>query len=102
MMDPIALTRIIAPELETGAAPKGAAAPEGEGGFADLLQEGIDRLETLEKNANDQVRKMLAGEDVELHRVIMAGEQAGLAFELMMSVRNKVVDAYQEVMRMQV
>ena len=47
-------------------------------------------------------KRLMAGEPVELHRVIMAGQQAGLAFELMMGVRNKVVEAYREVMRMQV
>jgi len=100
-MDPIALTKIIAPELELRPAAPGAAAGA-DGGFADLLREGMDRLEALEHDSKEQVRQMMAGEDVELHRVILAGEQAGLAFELMMSVRNKVVDAYQEVMRMQV
>jgi len=101
-MDAIALTKIIAPNLKPLTSAPGAGAGETPGGFADLLQEGMDRLESLENHADDQVRKMLAGEDVELHQVILAGEQAGLAFELMMSVRNKVVDAYQEVMRMQV
>lgn len=101
-MDAIALTKIIAPNLKPLTTAPGAGAPEGQGQFADLLQEGMDRMQALESHADDQVRKMLNGEDVELHQVVMAGEQAGLAFELMMSVRNKVVDAYQEVMRMQV
>jgi flagellar hook-basal body complex protein FliE len=101
-MDAIALTKIIAPNLKPLNTAPGAGAPEGQGQFADLLQEGMDRLESLESHADEQVRKMLNGDDVELHQVVLAGEQAGLAFELMMSVRNKVVDAYQEVMRMQV
>jgi flagellar hook-basal body complex protein FliE len=44
----------------------------------------------------------MQGEPVELHRVVLAGEEAALAFEMMLGVRNKVVEAYQEVMRMQV
>jgi len=104
-MDPIAFARLAAPELSpmSGAVKTAVAeSPAGEGRFADLLQEGMDRLGALEKNADEQMRKLLQGEPVELHRVILAGEEAGLAFELMMSVRNKAVDAYQEVMRMQV
>ena len=103
-MDPIAFTRIVAPELspEGGAVKTAAGASDGDGRFADLLREGMDRLGDLERRADEQMSKLLMGEPVELHRVILAGEQARLAFELMMSVRNKAVDAYQEVMRMQV
>lgn len=96
-MDAVQFSRISAPLLlETSG---GAKSP---GGFADLVKEGFDKLERLESEADGQVRKLLSGEPVELHRVILAGEQASLAFDLLMSVRNKVVDAYQEVMRMQV
>ncbi|MBI1356851.1 MAG: flagellar hook-basal body complex protein FliE [Acidobacteria bacterium] len=102
-MDAIAFTRLVAPELGASSASKsGPASDAGEGEFADLLRQGMDRLNELEKNADAQVNKLLSGEPVELHRVVLAGEQASLAFDLMMSVRNKVVDAYQEVMRMQV
>ncbi len=96
-MDAVQFSRISAPlSLETTGGAKSS------GGFADLVKEGFDKLERLESEADGQVRKLLSGEPVELHRVVLAGEQAGLAFDLLMSVRNKVVDAYQEVMRMQV
>jgi flagellar hook-basal body complex protein FliE len=42
------------------------------------------------------------GEDVNIHQAVIAGEKAGLSFQLLMKVRNKMIDAYQEVMRMQV
>jgi flagellar hook-basal body complex protein FliE len=101
-MDAIALTTIIAPQLKPQSTPPGAGEAAGEGRFADLLQEGIERLDALERDAHEQVERLLLGEDVELHQVVLAGERAGLALELTMSVRNKVVDAYQEIMRMQV
>ncbi len=66
------------------------------------MQDGLDRLQELQADADDQARKVMAGEPVELHRVVMAGERAALAFELTMSIRNKAIEAYQEVMRMQV
>lgn len=96
-MDAVQFARIAAPPLiETRPEPKSG------GGFADLVKEGFEKLDHLQNEADDQVRKLISGEPVELHRVVLAGEEAGLAFELLTSVRNKLVDAYQEVMRMQV
>lgn len=43
-----------------------------------------------------------SGENVNIHQAVIAGEKAGLSFRLLMQVRNKMVEAYQEVMRMQV
>ena len=72
------------------------------GSFASLLESGLERLQELDAKAESEVNKLFRGEPVELHRVVMAGEEAALGFELLASIRNKVVDAYQEVMRMQV
>ena len=72
------------------------------GGFGEMLQEGMNKLQGLQTEAEQQARQLIAGEPVELHRVVLAGEQAALAFELTMAIRNKAVEAYQEVMRMQV
>ena len=47
------------------------------------------------------VQKFLTGENEELHTTILATQKAELAFELGLQVRNKVVDAYQEIMKMQ-
>ncbi len=98
-MEAVKFSRITAPDLGLASAKGGASKP---GAFADLVKDGIERLTALEHDADEQTRKLLAGEPVELHRVVLAGEQASLAFELMMSIRNKAVEAYQEVMRMQV
>lgn len=98
-MDAVQFSRIIAPaQLGPQKGPVG----EAQGSFADLLREGVDRLDKLEAEAKDLSRRLLAGEPVELHRVVIAGEEAGLAFELLTAVRNKAVDAYQEIMRTQV
>ena len=97
-LDAIRFARLAAPSpVESSQAPG-----ESPGGFGDLLKQGFEKLDQLEDAAADQTKRLLAGEPVELHRVVLANEEAGLAFDLMMSVRNKVVDAYQEVMRMQV
>lgn len=96
-MDAIRFSRITLPDLAEQAKPTGAS-----NGFGELLKEGMNKLQGLQAEADQQSRSLIAGEPVELHRVVLAGEQAALAFELTMAIRNKAVEAYQEVMRMQV
>jgi flagellar hook-basal body complex protein FliE len=71
------------------------------GEFQSALSSAIDSLESLRTNAADSVQKFLTGENEELHTTILATQKAELAFELGLQVRNKVVDAYQEIMKMQ-
>lgn len=90
-------------KLPVAIEPPASAAPEkAQSSFGDLLSDAMGRVNQLQGEADGELRKLLAGEPVELHRVLLAGEKAGLASQLMMSIRNKAVDAYQEVMRMQV
>jgi flagellar hook-basal body complex protein FliE len=100
-MDPIAFSRITAPALLPSPPIEGSAQPE-TGSFADLLGEAVTRVQQVQGQAEQELQKLLAGEPVELHRVMLAGEEAALASDLMMAVRNKLVDTYQEIMRMQV
>jgi flagellar hook-basal body complex protein FliE len=99
-MDALSFTRIVAPQLP--AQPGGAASESPGGSFAELLGDAVQRVREMQSEADTELRRLLAGEPVDLHRVLLAGEQAGLASELMVAVRNKMVDAYQEVMRIQV
>lgn len=71
------------------------------GAFADVLAEAIGRVEDYRVQADNAVDRFLLGEDEELHKVAMTTQQAELAFDLFLQVKNKVVQAYQEVMRMQ-
>ena len=96
-MDPIRFSQLTLPDLTERAKTGG-----GGGGFGELVKEGMAKLQSLQSEAELQSRQLIAGEPVELHRVVLAGEQAALAFELTMAIRNKAVEAYQEVMRMQV
>jgi flagellar hook-basal body complex protein FliE len=100
-MDPIAFNRIIAPQLIPSPRAEQPAAAES-GSFAELLGDAIARVQQVQSGAEQEMQKLLAGEPVELHRVMLASEQAGLAADFLMAVRNKVVDAYQEIMRMQI
>jgi flagellar hook-basal body complex protein FliE len=58
-------------------------------------------VEAFGQDASASVQRFLAGEGEELHSTIMATQRAELSFELFQQVRNKVVSAYQEIMRMQ-
>ena len=75
--------------------------PATPGAFQAIFEKAVNQVETFQKDADTKVGKFLAGEGEELHTVVMATQQAELSFELFQQVRNKVVSAYQEVMRMQ-
>ncbi|HUI79904.1 MAG TPA: flagellar hook-basal body complex protein FliE [Bryobacteraceae bacterium] len=80
-------------------------APSGQssqpGAFQNVLQSAIQNIESANTTASQSVQKFLTGENEELHSAILAVQQASIAFDLGLQVRNKVVDAYQEIMRMQ-
>ncbi|MCX6633329.1 MAG: flagellar hook-basal body complex protein FliE [Candidatus Solibacter sp.] len=81
--------------------PAGQAGAGGAGGFKDVLSSAIQKVEAIGQNASLSVERFLAGEGEELHTTILATQQAELSFELFLQARNKVVNAYQEIMRMQ-
>ena len=77
------------------------AAGSGSGTFHNILEDTISNLQSLQSNAGSAAQQFMTGQNEELHQVALASQQAELAFELGLQVRNKVVSAYQEVMKMQ-
>ena len=71
------------------------------GVFEDVLRNAIDQVEELQTNSDQQVSSLLQGERGDVHNVMIAIEKADVAFQLMMQVRNKIVNAYQQVSQMQ-
>jgi flagellar hook-basal body complex protein FliE len=71
------------------------------GNFQSVLSDAIGRVEQFQQTAQNSIGKYLAGEDEEVHKVALRTQQAELSFDLFLQVRNKVISAYQEVMRMQ-
>ena len=69
--------------------------------FGTILSNAIGNVEGLQENSQQAIGKLLSGEGGELHEVALAAQKAQLSFEMFVQVRNKVVSAYQEVMRMQ-
>ena len=70
--------------------------------FGQILQSTINQVEQTNKTADAAVSRFLSGEEGELHTTVLATQKADLQFEMFMQVRNKVVGAYQEIMRMQI
>jgi len=72
------------------------------GGFQSVLEGLVGGVEKSQAQAQQTVNSFLTGGNEELHSVALAAQRSSLEFDLFMQVRNKVVLAYQEVMRMQV
>jgi flagellar hook-basal body complex protein FliE len=90
---------ILLPVPPTALAPL--STPSGDA-FAAAFTDAISKVEGFQNNAKLSVNRFLAGEGEELHQVALNAQQAQLSFDLFLQVRNKVVAAYEEVMRMQV
>lgn len=80
----------------------GAAATGKPGEFQSLLESAVQNVDQFRTSAREAVDRLLAGEEEDLHTVALATQRAELAFDFGLQVRNKVVDAYQEIMRMQI
>jgi flagellar hook-basal body complex protein FliE len=72
------------------------------GDFLHALRGAMDGVESARSQASASIERLLAGEGEDLHNTALAVQRAELSFEMFVQVRNKVVQAYQEVMRMQI
>jgi len=79
-----------------------ASAPNAVEGFQNMLSDAVQKLQQGQAEADLSVARLAAGEPLDLHSVALAVEESSLSFQLALQVRNKLVEAYQEVTRMQV
>lgn len=70
------------------------------GGFDDVMQEAIGKISQIQQDAETAVKELVSGGDIT--QAIISMEKADLSFQLMVEVRNKLLNAYEEIMRMQV
>jgi flagellar hook-basal body complex protein FliE len=68
--------------------------------FVQTLQETMQKVEALQTEAEKQVEGMVSGQGADVHSAMIAVEKADLSFQLMMQVRNKIVEAYQQISQM--
>ncbi len=82
--------------------PGSASGPATPGAFQQIFSNALQSVESAGQAASASVQNFLSGEGEELHSTILATQRAELSFDLFLQMRNKVVSAYQEIMRMQV
>lgn len=70
--------------------------------FGEFLQDSLSKVNALQQDANISMEKLASGESQNLHETLMAVEKADIAFRTMNQVRTKVLDAYREIMKMQI
>lgn len=70
--------------------------------FGEMLKDAISTANALQKQSDTEIEKLMTGESQDLHATLIAVQKADLTFQMMMQVRNKLVQAYQELMRTQV
>ncbi len=78
------------------------AAQKGEASFGQIINQKIEEANALQKNADQLTESYLAGDPVDIHQMLIAMEKADLALRETVEIRNKVVDAYQQIERMQI
>ena len=79
----------------------GAPKPQTGPSFATKLQEAIQSVDQAQVRKDQMVEGALTGEVTEVHEVMAAAQEAQLTFELMLELRNKLLESYQQVMQMQ-
>jgi flagellar hook-basal body complex protein FliE len=80
-------------EIETG---------EDTQSFADVLSNAINSVDETMKTSDHKVQEFIAGESDNVHDVMISMQRAQMSFELMVEVRNKAIETYQEISRMQI
>ncbi|MDI9571114.1 MAG: flagellar hook-basal body complex protein FliE [Pseudomonadota bacterium] len=75
---------------------------KGGGSFAEMLQGAVKEANALQNQAEEAINDMQLKGSGSIHEVIIAMEKADISFRTLLQVRNKVLDAYQEIMRMTV
>jgi flagellar hook-basal body complex protein FliE len=69
--------------------------------FQNLLHGLVEEVDSLQKNADASIEGLVTGETTDIHDVTIKMEEAGIAFDLMMEIRNKLLEAYQQIIKIQ-
>lgn len=87
--------------LEPIAAPQGVGQGDGlDAGFGDQIFDAVDGVDDAQHAADDALYLLASGEEVDLHGTMIALEEADIALRTMVSVRDKLISAYEQVMNM--
>ncbi|OMP68597.1 flagellar hook-basal body complex protein FliE [Domibacillus epiphyticus] len=97
-----ALNAVSSNVIQTGDVKKVSTPYEAQQKFADFLKDSLNNVMKNEEHSNSLQAKMIRGEDVDIHQVMAAAQKSGITMQLTIEMRNKAVEAYQEIMRMQI
>jgi len=75
---------------------------EAQKSFANTLKDALDKVNNYQVQSDALTNKLVQGEDVELHEVMIAAQKASITLNATVEIRNKAIEAYQEIMRMTV
>jgi len=87
--------------LEPLSGPQGAQTDAQGANFSDLLKQALQEVGETQGTAEQEARNLMTGEPTDMHTAILAVQKADVSFQMMMAVRSKLIEAYREVMRMQ-
>ena len=76
--------------------------PTGSESFGQMLKGSLDRVHQLQTEADASITRLANGEQTDIHQTMIAVEKADVSFQLLMEIRNKLIAAYDKVMRMPV
>ena len=99
---PAAELKTLAPAATDATRAVGATGAPGAGTFGNLLGDLVSEVNGKRMAAAEATQGVLTGQSVSLHQAVIAMEEASISFQLMVEVRNKLLESYQELMRMQV
>lgn len=106
MVDPLKISGLGLRPAEISAKQMRSAQPstaEGEGkSFKQVLEEAVTEVQRLQTEADSTIKQLVSGEIKDVSQAMLAVEKADVSFQTMMTMRNKVMTAYDEIMRMQV
>ena len=107
-MNPLPPIGAVAPQQITGLVPDDLVAPPAATGtaaanpFGDLVTQGLAQVDEKLRAGEAGLQRLAAGDMQNLHQVMIQLEESRLSFQLLMQVRNRLLEAYQDVMKMQV
>ena len=99
-LNPATLISQLSPDATTAAS--GTSSGSVGGSFGSAVRDAVDALGKTQKASEQEMARAVTGESPDLHRTIIELQTADLGFQFALQVRNKVINAYEEIMRMQV
>ena len=98
-MDDITIQSFVPLPVRNGGAGK-TAPPSNSDSFGIMLTDSIKQVNRLQVEADSSINDLATGKHTDIHRTMIAMEKASISFELLMQIRNKVISAYDRIMRM--